>query len=64
MLNNNTCHCMHMGNIIIYSHIASAPHIMQCISYFLFTMQWLEEEFLGYLQKWKKSVDDKRRLIK
>ena len=27
-------------------------------------MQWLEEEFLGYLQKWKKSVDDKKKINK
>ena len=27
-------------------------------------MQWLEEDFLGYLQNWKKGVDDKKKVEK
>ena len=27
-------------------------------------MQWLEEDFLGYLQNWKKGVDDRKKVDK
>ena len=31
---------------------------------FLFIIQWLEEDLFGYLQKWKKSVDDRKKANK
>ena len=52
-----------IGCIIDYMHI----HVHKCIphhhSSFACT-QWLEEEFMGYLQDWEKSVRERRECTK
>ena len=44
-------------------YIASYTQVV-CHMFVHACMQWLEEDFLGYLQNWKKGVDDRKKVDK